>query len=243
MVFNELASRVATSWYFRGGGKMFVASCCKLSNNWTFFWNFSEENAWLPSPGFRIRSQDFSGSLKANRHWGRTRSSRSRFFVCFIAPRSYRAEPCTSAELPDATKQTKDYAWQPLARHQRRLAFRNNSCKRLGSCPKRSTKRCLSLLIFSRWPLITHKPDNGTSRPVCWHGYRQPSRIRTTRRLYKIEQMNYENSPQQIELFTQMPELSLNDLKHWADELWKLAKVNTAFHSVFVQMSELSLND
>jgi len=27
-------------------------------------------------------------------------------------------EPCTSAELPDATKQTKDYAWQLLARHQ-----------------------------------------------------------------------------------------------------------------------------
>jgi len=38
-------------------------------------------------------------------------------------------------------------------------------------------------------------------------------------------------------------ELSLDDLKNWADELWKRAKANTAFHSVFAHMSELSLND
>jgi len=122
-------------------------------------------------------------------------------------------------------------------------SLRNKSCKRLGSCPKRSIKRCLSLLIFSRWTHIIRKPDNGTSRPECWHDYGQLTTIRTPRRLYKIEQMNYVNSPQQIQLFTQMPELSLYDFKNWADELWKLAKVNTAFHSVFAQMSELSFND
>jgi len=62
-------------------------------------------------------------SIKANLHWEVARSSRARSFVCFIAPRSCRAEPCTSAELPDATKQTKDYAWQLLVRPQCRLAF------------------------------------------------------------------------------------------------------------------------
>jgi len=30
-------------------------------------------------------------SVKANLHWGVARSSRVRFFVCFIAPRSCRA--------------------------------------------------------------------------------------------------------------------------------------------------------
>jgi len=109
-----------------------------------------------------------------------------------------------------------------------------------GILSKAINKRCLSLLIFSRWTLM-HKPDNGTSRPVCSHDYGQLTRIRTPRSLYEIEQMNYENSPQQIELFTQMSESSLNDLKNWADELWKLAKANTGFHSVFAQMSEISL--
>jgi len=56
-------------------------------------------------------------------YWDVARSSRARFFVCFIAPRSCRAEPRTSAELPDATKQTKDYTWQLLARPRCRLAF------------------------------------------------------------------------------------------------------------------------
>jgi len=64
-----------------------------------------------------------AGLVKANLHWGRARSSRAWFFVCFIAPRSCRAEPCTSAESPDATKHTKDYAWQLLARPQCRLTF------------------------------------------------------------------------------------------------------------------------
>ena len=42
-------------------------------------------------------------------------------------------------------------------------SLRNKSCKRLRSRPKRSItlsiKPFLSLLIFSRWTLITHKPD------------------------------------------------------------------------------------
>jgi len=46
------------------------------------------------------------------------------FFVCFIAPRSCPAEPCTSAELPDATKQTKNRARLLLATPQCRLAFK-----------------------------------------------------------------------------------------------------------------------
>jgi len=46
--------------------------------------------------------------IKANRHWGVARSSRARFSVRFIASRSCRAEPCTSAELPDALRCT---AW------------------------------------------------------------------------------------------------------------------------------------
>ena len=45
-------------------------------------------------------------SVKANLHSGVARSSRTRFFVCFIAPRSCPAEPCMSAELPDTTKLT-----------------------------------------------------------------------------------------------------------------------------------------
>jgi len=94
-------------------------------------------------------------------------------------------------------------------------SLRSNSCKRLGSRPKRAMKCCLSLLIFSRWTLIIHKPDNGTSRSVRCYDYRQLTRTRTPRRLCKIE----------------------------ADESWKLAKANTAFHSVFAHTSELSLND
>ena len=46
---------------------------------------------------------------------------------CFIAPRSCRAEPCTSAELPDATKQTKNRARLLLATPQCRLAFSQQS--------------------------------------------------------------------------------------------------------------------
>jgi len=66
-----------------------------------------------------------SSTLEANLHWERARSSRARFFVLLrsgVAVPS-RAEPC--AELPDATKQTKDHAWQLLARPQCRLAFTN----------------------------------------------------------------------------------------------------------------------
>jgi len=62
-------------------------------------------------------------SVKVNPHWGRARRCQAQIFVSFIVPRSYRAEPRTSAELPDATKQTKDYAWQLLARPQCRLAL------------------------------------------------------------------------------------------------------------------------
>jgi len=61
-------------------------------------------------------------TIKANLHWV-ARSSRARFFVCFIASRSCRAEPCTSAELPHATKQTKNRARLLLAARQCRLAF------------------------------------------------------------------------------------------------------------------------
>jgi len=52
-----------------------------------------------------LQHDDVLSRFKANLHWDVARSSRARFFVCFIAPRSCRAEPCTSAELPDATKQ------------------------------------------------------------------------------------------------------------------------------------------
>jgi len=67
-------------------------------------------------------------SFKANLYNEVSRSSCAQFFVCFIAPRSCRAEPCTIAELPDATKQTRDYAWQLLARPQCKLAFRPENC-------------------------------------------------------------------------------------------------------------------
>ena len=46
----------------------------------------------------------------------------SLFVLLRIAPRSCRAEPCTSAKLPDATKQTKNRALLLLAT-QCRLAF------------------------------------------------------------------------------------------------------------------------
>ena len=46
-------------------------------------------------------------------------------------------------------------------------SFTNKICKRLGSRPKRSTtlseKPRSSLLIFSRWTLITHKPGKRSS--------------------------------------------------------------------------------
>jgi len=60
--------------------------------------------------------------LRANLHWV-ARSSRARLFVCFIASRSCRSEPCPSAELPDATKQTKKRARLLLATPQCGLAF------------------------------------------------------------------------------------------------------------------------
>ena len=63
-------------------------------------------------------------TLKAKLHWGVARGNRARFFVCFIAPRICRSEPCTSAELPDATKQTKNRARLLLATPQYRLALR-----------------------------------------------------------------------------------------------------------------------
>jgi len=74
--------------------------------------------------------------IKANLHWGLARSSSARFFVCFIAPRTCRAELWTSAELPHATKQTKDYAWQLLARPQ---------CCRSGLNFRLITIQCLQL--------------------------------------------------------------------------------------------------
>ena len=46
--------------------------------------------------------------------------------VCFIAPRSWRAEPCTGAELPDATKQTKNRARLLLATPRCRLTLSGN---------------------------------------------------------------------------------------------------------------------
>jgi len=63
-------------------------------------------------------------AVKANLHWGVARSSCARFFVCFIAPRSCHAEPWTSAELPDATKQRKNRSRLLLATPQRKLSFR-----------------------------------------------------------------------------------------------------------------------
>jgi len=60
----------------------------------------------------RVTNMQFQGlfRVKANLHWEVARSSRARFFVCTVAPRSSRAEPCASAELHDATKQTKNRA-------------------------------------------------------------------------------------------------------------------------------------
>ena len=68
--------------------------------------------------GTAINSQPWFVCLKANLHWEVARSSRARFFVCFIA-----GVAVSSPELPDATKQTKEYAWQLLARPQCRLAI------------------------------------------------------------------------------------------------------------------------
>jgi len=75
--------------------------------------------------------------VKANLHWGVARSIRARFFVCFSAPRSCPAEPCTSAELPDATKQTKNRARLLLATRQCRLAL---------TAIQRDWLRCVRLL-------------------------------------------------------------------------------------------------
>jgi len=57
------------------------------------------------------------------------------------------------------------------------------SFKRLESHLKRSIKPCLFLLIFSRWTLIIHKPDN---IPACWQDYEQLTKIRTPCRLKKL---------------------------------------------------------
>jgi len=62
-------------------------------------------------------------TVKGSIRWGVARSSRARFFFYFIAPRSCRTEPCTSAELPDATKQTKNRVRLHLAAPQCWLAF------------------------------------------------------------------------------------------------------------------------
>ena len=66
----------------------------------------------------------FTETVKANLHRGVASSSRARFCLFYCALEL----PCTSAELPDATKQTKNRAWLLLAAPQCRLAFR----KRLG---------------------------------------------------------------------------------------------------------------
>jgi len=68
--------------------------------------------------GTAINSQPWFVCLKANLHWEVAMCSRARFFVCFIA-----GVAVASPELPDATKQTKEYAWQLLARPQCRLAI------------------------------------------------------------------------------------------------------------------------
>ena len=68
--------------------------------------------------------------VKANLHWGVAKSSHARFFGCFIATRSCRAKPCTSAEVPDTTKQRKNRARLLLATPQCRLALTEVSHKR-----------------------------------------------------------------------------------------------------------------
>jgi len=68
------------------------------------------------------------------------------------------------------------------------------SCKCLGSRPKKSLKPRLSLLIFSWWTLIIHEPG---SWPVCWRKYGKRTKIRTPLRL-NTEQMRHEKSPQKI---------------------------------------------
>jgi len=62
-------------------------------------------------------SSELFRGVKANLHWGHATSSRARFFVCLIVPSSCRAKPCTSAELPDATKQriTPGNSWHVLS--------------------------------------------------------------------------------------------------------------------------------
>ena len=56
------------------------------------------------------------------------------------------------------------------------------------------------LVQSDQWNLATQTGQ--LNRPVCWHDYGQLTRIRTPRRFCKIDQMNYENSPQQIQLCT-----------------------------------------
>jgi len=65
------------------------------------------------------------------------------------------------------------------------------------------------LVQSDQWNLATQTGQ--LSRPVCWHDYGQLTRIRTPRRFCEIDQINYENAPQQIWLCTQMSELSVND--------------------------------
>jgi len=63
-----------------------------------------------------------------------------------------------------------------------------------------------TLLVFANlFTVNAHHTQNTnwTSRHGCWHDYGKLTWTRTPRRLHKIEQMNYENSPQQMQLCTQ----------------------------------------
>jgi len=51
------------------------------------------------------------------------------------------------------------------------------------------------LVQSDQWKLATQTGQ--LCRPVCWHDYGQLTGIRTLRRFCKIDQMSYENSPQQ----------------------------------------------
>jgi len=89
-------------------------------------------------PGATARKLLMPSRVKANLHREVAMSSHARFLV-LLRPgvavsiqgllnvfQEALVELCTSAGLPNATKQTKDYAWQFLARPQCRLAFKSS---------------------------------------------------------------------------------------------------------------------
>jgi len=110
--------------------------------------------------------------LKANLHWGVARSSRARFFVCFIESGNPALVHGSARQLLGAIKETKNRARLLLATPQCILAFRDwqTSYKHYPKIGSSNTK-----IHMSECKLIS--PRTLSRRIVPWHTKRHWGKI------------------------------------------------------------------